>query len=424
LPEQYEYFVGVDWATERHQVCVLGSDGQPVAERIVEHSGAAQREFVQWLTELVRGRTWTVAIAIELPRGALVEGCVERKFAVFAINPKQLDRFRDRYSVAGAKDDSRDAFVLADSLRTDRHCFHEVALDDAVILQIREMSRVDDELQCDFARLANQLREQLLRYYPQMLKLNPAADEPWLWDLLEMAPLPAKTARLSKSRVEKLLRNHRIRRMNVDQVLQQLRAPALALAPGADTAASKHALLLLPRLRILRSQRKQVAKDLAEHLQQLPFPSSEAGEVSQYRDLDLILSFPGLGNGIAATILAEASQALAKRDYHALRCYAGIAPVTRQSGKKRSVGMRYACNPRLRNAFYHWSRCSIQRDLRSQQHYAELRARGHSHGRALRGLADRLLIVLIAMLKNHTPYDRSLRPPRSANDEGSDKAQA
>ena len=132
----------------------------------VEHHGMGQREFVQWLSELVGGRTSEVAVGIEIPRGAIVEGLQERGFAVFAINPKQLDRFRDRYGMGGAKDDGRDAFVLADSLRTDLHCFRRVVIEDALILQIREMSRTRDDLQTEFGRLANQLREQLLRYSP------------------------------------------------------------------------------------------------------------------------------------------------------------------------------------------------------------------------------------------------------------------
>src|SRR5215813_1944909 len=79
-------------------------------------------------------------------RGAVVETLVERGFHVYAINPKQLDRFRDRHSVAGAKDDRRDAFVLGDSLRTDRDCFRRVRLDDPVVIQVRELSRVDEDL--------------------------------------------------------------------------------------------------------------------------------------------------------------------------------------------------------------------------------------------------------------------------------------
>jgi hypothetical protein len=110
-----------------------------VAERSFAPAGDAVAEFAQWLRELADdpGR---VAIGIEIPRGAIVETLVERGFQVYAINPKQLDRFRDRYSMSGAKDDRRDAFVLADSLRTDQPCFRRVQLDDPRVIQLRELS--------------------------------------------------------------------------------------------------------------------------------------------------------------------------------------------------------------------------------------------------------------------------------------------
>ena len=108
-------------------------------------------------------------------------------------------------------------------------------------------------------------------------------------------------------------------------------------------------------------------------------------------------------------MLSEASQAIAERDYHALRCYGGAAPITRQSGKKKSVSMRQGCNERLRNALYHWSRTSVVWDPVSKNTYAQMRSRGHSHGRALRGIADRWLKVLVCMLRNNTLYDLQRR---------------
>ena len=107
-------------------------------------------------------------------------------------------------------------------------------------------------------------------------------------------------------------------------------------------------------------------------------------------------------------MLSEASQAIAELDYHALRCYAGTAPITRQSGKKMVVIMRQGCNERLRNALYHWTRVSVVCDPKSKDRYAAMRAKGHSHGRALRGLADRWLAVLMSMLRHHSLYDSSL----------------
>ena len=123
MSTDYSCYVGIDWATQAHQICVMDGERQLLAERCVDHDGLALTQFVDWLGELTGHQPQRVAVAIEMPRGAVVELLVERGFAVFSVNPKQLDRFRDRHTVAGAKDDSRDAFVLADSLRTDEQCF-------------------------------------------------------------------------------------------------------------------------------------------------------------------------------------------------------------------------------------------------------------------------------------------------------------
>ena len=121
-----QWFVGVDWATEQHQICVLEGDGKVVGERQVGHSGAGIADLCRWLEELSGGHLASVHAAIEMPHGAVVEMLLERKVQVYAINPKQLDRFRDRFTAAGAKDDRRDARVLADSLRTDRRSFRHL----------------------------------------------------------------------------------------------------------------------------------------------------------------------------------------------------------------------------------------------------------------------------------------------------------
>jgi len=404
--DAFELFVGIDWGSQAHQVCVLHARGEVLVERQVLHSAAAIDELLAWLRERVRAFPRVVAVAIEVPRGPVVETLLERGLHVFSLNPKQLDRFRDRYFPAGTKDDRRDAFVLASALRTDCHCFRPVRSEDPAIIRLRDLSRLEDELGMNLHRYSGQLREQLRRYYPQLLELSPEADEPWLWTLLEIAPQPARGRRLSAGRIERLLRAHRVRRLQAAHVLEQLRTPGLALAPGT---ASEHALLLVPHLRLLAQQRAEVATRIQGVLQELAQAGPADGGERQHRDVSIILSLPGVGRVITATMLAEASQALAERDYHALRAYAGTAPVTRQSGKRVSVLMRRACNVRVRNAAYHWARVSVQHDAVSCQHYQRLRARGHSHGRALRGVADRLLAVLCAMLRSGTLYDRSRR---------------
>jgi transposase len=405
--QAFRYYTGIDWASDHHDVCVVDDNGTVLGEKQFEHSGAGIQKCIDWLLQLAGGDASAIAVAIEVPHGAVVESLIENHLAVFALNPKQMDRFRDRHTVAGAKDDGLDAFVMADSLRTDQRCFHRVELDEPAILRLREWSRMEQDLQTDANRLANQLWEQLRRYYPQMLKLSPAANEAWLWDLLASAPLPADAAKLKLAKVKAILRAYRIRRVTAEEVLEQLRQPALRLAPGAAEAASEHVLMLLPRLRLLDEQQAAAAQRIRSILEELGTPAEDEGR--EHRDVEILLSLPGIGPVIAATMLAEAWQPLRERDYQALRHYAGAAPVTRRSGKRKVIVMRYACNGRLRNALYHWSRCSMQKDARAKQHYAELRRSGHTHGRALRGVADRNLAMLMSMLKSGTLYDPARR---------------
>jgi transposase len=405
MEQDYRLLVGIDWATEAHQVCVMDDGRRVVEERSVEHSGAALAELADRLTRLADGDPARVAVAIEIPRGAIVETLIERGFHVFAINPKQLDRFRDRHTVAGAKDDRRDAFVLADSLRTDRPLFRRLRVDDPLVIQIRELARIDEDLRQETNRLTNRLREQLHRFYPQMLRFCPAATEPWVWSLLELAPTPEQGARLRPARVKQLLAQHRIRRLEAEAILAELRTPPLQVAPGAADAASSHIALLIPRLRLVRTQRRHCQERLEALLQALGTREPEAGQQNEHRDVTILRSMAGVGRMVTATMLAEASQALADRDYHALRAHAGTAPVTRQSGQRKVVLMRHGCNGRLRNAVYHWARVSAQTDPCSRAQYAALRQRGHTHGRALRSVADRQLRILMAMLQHKTLYD-------------------
>jgi transposase len=409
--KKYRRYVGIDWATQAHQLCVIDPDGQVLEQRSFEHAGSAIAQCVEWLTRISEGDPSTTAVSIETPRGAIVEVLVERGFHVFSLNPKQLDRFRDRHTVAGAKDDRRDAFVLADSLRTDQPCFRRVVLDDPLVIQIRELSRMDEDLREEASRLHNRLREQLHRFFPQMLKLSPAADDPWLWDLLDLAPTPAAAARLHSGRVDKFLSSHRIRRFSAEEVLAELKTAPLQVAPGVVEAATRHIAQLIPRLRLVHEQRADCGRSIDKLLDQLAPAGEPEGQKCEHRDVQILRSLPGVGRVVAATMLAEASQPLAERNYHALRAHAGVAPVTKQSGKRTHVTMRRSCDTRLRNGLYHWARVSTQLDPHSRAHYAALRKRGHTHGRALRSVADSLLRMLVAMLKNGTLFDPN-RPRR------------
>lgn len=403
-----KWFVGIDWGSQTHEVCIVDSEGCVHGRRQVEHTALALQKLVETLLAFADGTPATVGVAIEVPRGAVVELLVERGFEVYAINPKQLDRFRDRFTTAGAKDDQRDAHVLGDSLRTDPKAFRRVRLDHPLVIQLREWSRVDEDLGREVVRLANQLRDLVYRSTPALLTVCPGADEAWFWTLVREAPTPAAQRRLSVRRLERLLRDHHVRRVTAEQLRELLQHPVLYTAPGVVEAVAAHSQLIVPRLELVAKQRRDAAREMQRLLDALETEESLTGDQREHADVAIVRSMPGIGTRIAARMLAEASQPLVDRAYHSLRAIMGLAPVTKQSGRYRVVSMRYACNRRLRHAAYHWARVGMQKDPTSRAYYAALRGRGHSHGRALRSVADRLLRVLCTLLDRGQLFDAAL----------------
>src|SRR4051812_28448731 len=244
------WFAGVDWGSEKHQVCLLDEAGTVVGERVFQHDAAGLAALCDWLVS-VAGDTSSVAVAIEVPHGPVVDVLLDRGFAVHAINPKQLDRLRDRFSPAGAKDDRRDARVAAAGLRTDPHLFRPLQVGDPAVIELREWSRLAEELQQERVRLANRIRQQLWRYYPQLLALSDDLTAEWILELWSLAPTPAKAAGLREATLARLLRRHRIRRLEAADVLEILRQPAITVAAGVTEAAVLHLRSLIARLRLL-----------------------------------------------------------------------------------------------------------------------------------------------------------------------------
>ena len=408
VADEYEWFLGIDWGSAVHALCLLDATGRIRGTRTVAHTAVAVQAALQWVREQTGAAPAVIAVGIETPRGVLVDTVIEQGFPVFAVNPKQLDRFRDRFTAAGAKDDDRDAHVLADALRTDRRAFRRVRPDDPLIIQLREATRLREDLQEDEQRLANRLRDQLSRVDAAWLTMSPAADEPWLWALLAEAPDPATWAQLPRRRVAATLRAHRIRRVSPDAVLEAIRQPRLTVAPGVTDAVATRIAVVVPQLQLIAEQRLAAERRIDRLLERLATSEAADGEPREHRDVEILQSLPGVGRMVAATMLTEATGPLADRDYPVLRAHTGVAPVTKRSGKRAFfVHMRYACKVRLRQALYHWARTSIQSDAAARRYYDGLRGRGHNHARALRSVADRWLRILVAMLTTGTLYDPS-----------------
>src|SRR5471030_2498276 len=295
------WFAGLDWASQSHRVFLTDASGKPGHRRDVSHDAAGYAALCSWLENTTQASPARIAIAIETTHGPAVDALLDRGLQVYAINPKQLDRFRDRFTVAGAKDDTRDADVLASSLRTDRNAFRRLGAEDPLIVQLREATRRHHTLVTDRMRLTSRMRDQLWRYYPQMLKLFDDLCDSWVLELWRLAPTPARGARLHKATIERVLKTHRIRRLSADQVRAILREPALVVAPGVTQATSNHIRDLLPHIRLLNSQIKHLGREVDRLTAALAGPpiiepgESVPGQRIEQRDVTILLSVPGIG---------------------------------------------------------------------------------------------------------------------------------
>ena len=238
------FYVGIDWGSENHAVCVMTAEGKVRVERILKNDGT----FVRLLVDLVGGDLQAVSLAIESRDLPIVDMLVEAGCAVFTVNPKQAERFRDRLSAGGAKDDKRDARVLAGALRTDPAAFRRVEAESEAqaLLRLRARAVVDTEER--FRVAANQLRAVLARYFPAVLELDSGADDRWLWKLLDRCASPDGAARLTKKTLASMLSSCRVRRFDGARLQELLQAPHLRASTGVQNACMEEVVRLVELL--------------------------------------------------------------------------------------------------------------------------------------------------------------------------------
>jgi len=399
----YELLVGIDLGQWLHQACVLDANGELLEERGFEHSVDGLSATLDWLLNLA-SKAERIAVAIEKPHGAVVETLLGRGIAVFAINPKQVDRFRDRHSMSGAKDDRRDAFVLADALRTDGHRFQRLQMPPPEIVALRELLRTRNQLVKNHVALSSQIRDLLARCWPHLSTLAPKekALDSFFCELLQL--FLDRPTEIGSTSIQQLVHKHHIRRVQPDFILEALKLNPLRVAPATIHATADHLRLLVMQVLLVRQHRRD-----ADQFLERWFHGLQRTTQQPYSDAAILASFPGVGAFVLASLLSFAHDPIRLRKLEAFRCLGGIAPVTKQSGKRRQVLLRRARSQPLNNALHHWATIAVLRDPHAKDHYHRLRQRGHSHARALRGVMDRILSIAVAMLRDRTLYDPARR---------------
>ena len=404
----HKFFAGIDWGSVSHQVCVVDQTGSILGERAFAHGGKGLGEMAEWILKISNSGPQQIAAAIEVPHGPVVESLMEYGFSVHSLNPKQLDRFRDRFSPSGAKDDRRDAYVLADTLRTDIRHFRCLRPPEPDIILLRELSRMRDELVGERTRLVARMRGQLWKYYPQFEEVVGDTFLPWFLELWQCVPTPAAARRIRPQTIEKLLKHNRIRRIEAKGVLEILRSKEMNISKATIQSCVIRVTSIVERMKVVFRQLKEAEKQIDRQISSLGKKNSRQGEQkAKPSDVEILISIPGVGRIVVATIFGEAHELLLRRDYRSLRNLTGAAPVTMQSGKSKRVKQRRASHGRLADAIYHWARVAVQHDPVSKAKYIALRERGHNHYRSLRSVADRLLYVACTLLEKGVMFEKN-----------------
>ena len=403
------FFAGVDWGRVSHQVCVIDQQGSVIGEKSFKHTGCGLFEMARWVMKVSGSEACDIAVAIEVNHGPVVESLLDQGFGVYSVNPKQLDRFRDRFCVSGAKDDRRDSLVLASALRTDRRHFRSLEPQDPDIITLRELNRTREELVGERTRLINRLRELLWRYYPQFNELMGKTVRSWHLELWELIPSPDAAKRIRVSTVRKLLGRHRVRRIDAEEARKTLLSEEINLKQAAVESCVEHIRTVVERMKVADRQLKETEDSIRKVIETID--SKQRAEGGGPTDIEILRSIPGVGDVVLATLIAEAWDLIRRRDRKALRCLGGTAPVTKQSGKTKQVFRRRAVSRRLCDAFHILGGVAIIHDPVSKAKYEALRARGHGYCRSVRTVCDRLLLVACALLEKRELFDKEFKKP-------------
>lgn len=387
------YLVGIDWASDKHDVCVLDLAGAIVEAFTIAHTAEGLGEMIRRLRRF--GSPERLPIAIERPSGLLVDTLVEAGFPVVPIHPNALKATRPRYAAAPGKSDPGDAYILADVLRTDGHRFRPLRVPSDRTKALRAAVRTRDDLVATRVQLANQLRNLLESFWAGAAAIFADVDSPIALDFLDAYPTPESAVRLGPKRLERFLkRASYCGRRPVDQLLDRLRsAPAGHAAELESETKGQLVRSLVAVIRPLVAQIRELDGLIAAHLAQHP-------------DGEILQSFPRTGTTNAAQILAELGDDRLRFATEAqLAAEAGVAPVTHTSGKHRGVACRFACNKRLRKAITTWADNSRHAHPWARHVYREARRRGCDHPHAIRILARAWVRVLWRCWQNEVAYD-------------------
>jgi hypothetical protein len=392
-------FIGDDWAEAHHDIELEDDSGRLLVRRRLPEGLAGMTTLHELVAEHLDPNVEPdqVMVGIETERGPWVQALLAAGYLVYAVNPMQVARYRERHSTSGAKSDAGDAHLLAEMVRVDRAHHRPVAGDSDIAEHVKVAARAHQTMIWSRVRQVNALRSLLREYYPAALVAFGAdlAGRDAL-AVLAAAPTPEQGRRLSQARIESLLgKGGRQRNLAATAAAMKtaLAGDQLTARPGVVPAYAASASALIAVLTTMVAQTEVLAGQVEQGFGQHP-------------DVEIYRSQPGLGVILGARVLAEFGDDPDRyRDARSRKNYSGMSPITKASGTRRVVLARYARNRRLGDALLLQAYAALRVSPGARAYYDKHRAAGATHYQALRTVANRLVGILHGCLASHTCYD-------------------
>jgi len=385
----HDVTAGIDWARDDHAVCIVDGHGRQVARTTVEHTAAGLRDLLGFL-----GRHGACEVAIERPDGPVIDTLLGAELTVVVVSPNQVKNLRGRYGSAGNKDDRFDAYVLADTLRTDRARLRPLVPDTEATVALRRACRARKDLVSHRIAAANQLRAHLRNVFPGAVGLFNDLDSAISLAFVTRFDTQDRADWLTPKRLGDWLAKQGYSGKVDPHVLHQRLFDAPRGATGDHATDQAHiTAALVALLTTLSTQIKALSAQISHQL-------------DTHTDQHIFTSLPRSGRVRAARLLAEIGDSRARFPTpESLTCLAGAAPSTRQSGKARIVGFRWSCDKQLRDAVTDFAADTRLVNPWAADLYDRARARGHDHAHPVRILARAWLHIIWHCWQDNAPYD-------------------
>ena len=387
------YYVGIDWADEAHHAYITDDSGEKLASFPLEHSEKGMNKLQSRIYRFSR-KLDNVLFSIETDKGLVTSTIMDWGYIVYPINPKAVDRYRDRYKSSGVKSDEFDACVLANILRTDRSRFQAILSDSELARELKVLTRDRDKLVGDRTRMSNRLTAILKAYYPAALELFSEVAQPITLSFLCKYPTYDDAKKTSLAEFRQFLSENRYPQpKRAREIHQKLQQPHLECEDMLVRTKSRLMLVTVSQLQILMDEIKSYEKEIEKLLRSHP-------------DSDIFLSLPGAGDILSARFIAEFGD---NRDRYEkaidVQAESGSAPITIQSGKKKYVRFRRSCKKPFRKTIHSFAFCSTNECPWAREHYDRQIATGKTHSQAVRSLSNKWMKIIFTLWKRDETYD-------------------